>query len=344
MNSLQYISTQVESLIGSEGEKNNEHDKDTTTTTTAGYLGIANEDEKQQQLNAVIEEGDKESDKDNDKVKDKEDKERLLMFVLLYIPRTITSFFYAFFRLFHSSNSSTDTQSTITNINNNKDNDVSRSLQSPYGLKKKHKHSLSSFSSNRLLFPPRSLLLKPQAKKTLVLDLDETLIHSLSRSSKFSQGQMVEIKLENSQLATLYLVNKRPYCDMFLKAVSEWYKLVIFTASVQRYADPVIDWLEQDRKYFAQRYYRQHCTLTEDGFIKNLEVVEQDPSKMVIIDNSPVSYARNQNNAVAIEGWISDPTDHSLMNLIPFLHALRYSNDVRSILSLKSGESAFTAS
>lgn len=177
-------------------------------------------------------------------------------------------------------------------------------------------------------------------KKTLVLDLDETLIHSLSRAPGFSQGQMVEVKL-HTQYTTLYTVLKRPFCDEFLEAVSQWYNLVIFTASVQAYADPMIDWLERDRKYFVQRYYRQHCTQTPMGYVKNLGVVDTDLSNVLIIDNSPISYLRNESNGIGIEGWINDPSDSSLLALIPFLSAIRFTTDVRSILGLKSGDAAF---
>jgi CTD nuclear envelope phosphatase 1 len=72
--------------------------------------------------------------------------------------------------------------------------------------------------------------------------------------------------------------------------VQKWYKLVIFTASVQEYADPVIDWLELERPYFEGRYYRQHCTMRNGAYIKDLAVVEPDLSKVVILDNSPLSY------------------------------------------------------
>lgn len=72
--------------------------------------------------------------------------------------------------------------------------------------------------------------------------------------------------------------------------VAKWYNLVVFTASVQEYADPVIDWLEQDRKYFKGRYYRQHCTNRNGAYIKDLSTVEPDLSKVMIIDNSPTSY------------------------------------------------------
>ena len=88
----------------------------------------------------------------------------------------------------------------------------------------------------------------------------------------------------------LYYVHKRPHCDEFLRKVCKWFKLVVFTASVQEYADPVIDWLEQERKFFQARYYRQHCTFRNGAYIKDLSAVEPDLSKVMILDNSPMSY------------------------------------------------------
>ena len=138
------------------------------------------------------------------------------------------------------------------------------------------------------------------AHKTLVIDLDETLIHSLAKGGRMSSGHMVEVKLNTTvgyggtavgpQHPILYYVHKRPHCDEFLRKVCNWYELVVFTASVQEYADPVIDWLEQERTYFARRYYRQHCTFRNGAYIKDLSSVEPDLSKVMIIDNSPLSY------------------------------------------------------
>ena len=137
-------------------------------------------------------------------------------------------------------------------------------------------------------------------QKTLVIDLDETLIHSLAKGGRMSSGHMVEVKLSHPatfnglslgpQHPILYYVHKRPHCDDFLKKVCKWYNLVVFTASVQEYADPVIDWLEQERKYFSARYYRQHCTFRNGAYIKDLSSVEPDLSNVVILDNSPLSY------------------------------------------------------
>ena len=161
--------------------------------------------------------------------------------------------------------------------------------------------------------PPRPLIPRRQpsysshplrsnsaAQKTLVIDLDETLIHSLAKGGRMSSGHMVEVKLNTTvgyggatigpQHPILYYVHKRPHCDDFLRRVCKWYNLVVFTASVQEYADPVIDWLEQERKYFSGRYYRQHCTFRNGAYIKDLSSVEPDLSKVMILDNSPLSY------------------------------------------------------
>ena len=138
---------------------------------------------------------------------------------------------------------------------------------------------------------------------------------------------------------------------------------MIFTASVPEYADPVIDWLEQERKFFSARYYRQHCTFRQGAFIKDLGSVEADLSRVMILDNSPLSYMFHQgeftrsklqaadtrsegtvqltgfqDNAIPIQGWINDPTDNDLLHLIPLLEGLQYVSDVRALLALRGGE------
>lgn len=174
----------------------------------------------------------------------------------------------------------------------------------------------------RALAPPRPLIPRRQpsyssphssrsssrlAQKTLVIDLDETLIHSLAKGGRMSSGHMVEVKLNANvgyggttlgpQHPILYYVHKRPHCDDFLRNVCKWYNLIVFTASVQEYADPVIDWLEQERKYFSGRYYRQHCTFRNGAYIKDLSSVEPDLSKVMILDNSPLSYIFHEGTA-----------------------------------------------
>ncbi|KAL5120086.1 Nuclear envelope morphology protein 1 [Pleosporales sp. CAS-2024a] len=236
--------------------------------------------------------------------------------------------------------------------------EAAAALKSPTGPVTAASKQLTRFP--RAPQPPRPLVPRRQPsysaagtsaagphQKTLIIDLDETLIHSMSKGGRFQTGRMVEVKLQASvgaggqiigpQVPILYYVHKRPYCDDFLKKVSKWYNLVIFTASVQEYADPVIDWLEVERKYFVGRYYRQHCTFRNGAYIKDLAQVEPDLSKVMILDNSPLSYIFHPDNAIPIEGWISDPTDYELLHLVPLLEGLQYVTDVRALLALRMG-------
>lgn len=227
-------------------------------------------------------------------------------------------------------------------------------------------HIKSPTASKYIIPPPPRLFPrsrnpdKKRKKKTLILDLDETLIHSLSRGAPRSLGssgscRMIELKVNS--VATLYYVYKRPFCEFFLKEISRWFELQIFTASVKEYADPIIDWLESEivdhqlaaksssQSIFTKRYYRGDCTYRPGvGYIKDLSKIfakEDDLKNVVILDNSPISYALQENNGVMIEGWINDQNDRDLLNLLPMLYSLSLCIDVRFILGLRSGEKLF---
>lgn len=189
--------------------------------------------------------------------------------------------------------------------------------------------------------------------KTLVLDLDETLIHSTSRPMMHAQssgpgllglgifgrgnkgaGHVVEVVLGGR--STLYHVYKRPFVDYFLRKVSGWYTLVIFTASMQEYADPVIDWLDAGRGILQRRLFRESCTQLPNGsYTKDLSIVEDDLARVCLIDNSPVCYNINEANGIPIEGWTHDPHDEALLDLLPVLDSLRFTSDVRHVLGIR---------
>ncbi|KAF9075890.1 NLI interacting factor-like phosphatase-domain-containing protein [Rhodocollybia butyracea] len=188
------------------------------------------------------------------------------------------------------------------------------------------------------------------SQKTLVLDLDETLIHSTSRpissasssglfgsfgARKGGPGHVVEVMLGGR--STLYHVYKRPFVDFFLRTVSGWYTLVIFTASMQEYADPVIDWLDAGRGILDHRLFRDSCTQLPNGaYTKDLSVIEPDLARVCLIDNSPISYRVNEANGIPIEGWTHDPSDEALLDLLPVLDSLRFTSDVRRVLGLRN--------
>ncbi|XP_039514111.1 CTD nuclear envelope phosphatase 1A isoform X1 [Pimephales promelas] len=166
-------------------------------------------------------------------------------------------------------------------------------------------------------------------RKILVLDLDETLIHShhdgvLRPTVRPGTPPDFILKVVIDKHPVRFFVHKRPHVDFFLEVVSQWYELVVFTASMEIYGSAVADKLDNNRAILKRRYYRQHCTLDLGSYIKDLSVVHSDLSSIVILDNSPGAYRSHPDNAIPIKSWFSDPSDTALLNLLPMLDALRF--------------------
>ena len=95
-------------------------------------------------------------------------------------------------------------------------------------------------------------------RKTLVIDLDETLVHSSFKYMK-SHNFSVNVYIAGS-FQGIY-VNVRPYANEFLKQLSEIYEIVVWTASISEYASAVMDKLDNSNGYIHHRLYREHCEL-----------------------------------------------------------------------------------
>ena len=119
---------------------------------------------------------------------------------------------------------------------------------------------------------------------------------------------------------------------MFLRRLSKLYEIVIFTASLSKYADVIIDRLDPDH-FCKHRLYREHCQPFQYGsgqvYVKNLDHLGRQLKDTLIIDNSPVSYLFNQSNALPIKTWIEDQNDIELYKYLRLLEFLADSKDVR---------------
>ncbi len=110
-----------------------------------------------------------------------------------------------------------------------------------------------------------------KGKKTLVLDLDETLVHS-SFNEVEECDLVLPVEIDDSVCEVFVL--KRPGVDLFLQEMAKHYELMIYTASLQKYADPLLDWLDP-QNLIAYRLFRDHCTYDEKGiFVKDLDRID----------------------------------------------------------------------
>lgn len=92
---------------------------------------------------------------------------------------------------------------------------------------------------------------------TLVLDLDETLIHFVNACEDNADEQELVDDLEDGENDFFYMV--RPHCNKFLTELSQHFEIVIFTAAMQDYADWIVDGIDH-RGNVKHRLYRQHCS------------------------------------------------------------------------------------
>ncbi|POR35792.1 Putative phosphatase PSR2 [Tolypocladium paradoxum] len=184
--------------------------------------------------------------------------------------------------------------------------------------------------TQKWLLPP--VAPEHKGRKCLVLDLDETLVHSsfkILHQADFTIPVEIEGNYHN-----VYVI-KRPGVDEFMKRVGELYEVVVFTASVSKYGDPLLDQLDI-HKVVHHRLFRESCYNHQGNYVKDLSQVGRDLKDTIIIDNSPTSYIFHPQHAVPISSWFSDAHDNELLDLIPVLEDLAGPNvaDVSLVLDV----------
>jgi len=188
-------------------------------------------------------------------------------------------------------------------------------------------------SSSEESLPNEGLLGKThpsdKGRKCLVLDLDETLVHSSFQPMDCSFSLPIEL---GGMTYEVYVL-KRPHVDEFIKECAKTYELVVFTASLAEYANPVIDELDQ-AGLIKHRLFRESCVLHQgQAYVKDLSRLGRKLKDCIIIDNSPLSFLFDQYNAIACTSWFGDEDDSELRDLIPVLNgSLSTVKDVRTML------------
>ena len=177
---------------------------------------------------------------------------------------------------------------------------------------------------------PRSPADASLGKKTLVLDLDETLVHSSFRPVP-NADFVIPVEIDG-RCVDVYVL-KRPHVDEFLAQVGPRFEVVVFTASLAKYADPLLDLLDARTGAFRWRLFRDACVAFEGNYVKDLQCLGRPLSDSIIVDNSPHSYVFQPDNAVPVSTFIDDPSDTELLQILPLLLAVERVPDVRPHLA-----------
>ena len=143
--------------------------------------------------------------------------------------------------------------------------------------------------------PPYLSPISPKYKYTLVLDLDETLVHYVSDND----SAYIQI---------------RPGAEEFIKELSEFYEIIIFTAALQNYADLIISGLDPDG-VVSDKLYRQHTINKDNSYIKDLDKLGRDIKKVIIIDNISENFSKQPQNGLNICDFEGNEYDEELKYL-----------------------------
>ena len=183
----------------------------------------------------------------------------------------------------------------------------------------------SSFFNNVKELPPFLPPINPKYKYTLVLDMDETLVHFFF-----------------THVNGMFFV--RPYCFEFLNELNNYYEIITFTAGTKEYADNILNQLDINDNIIKYRLYRQHTTIIGFSVYKDLSKLGRDLSKIIIVDNLKENFKMQPNNGIYIKTWTSDVNDNQFKDLLKILKdiVLYNVNDVRPIIQKMNEEIKFS--
>ncbi|KAF7803229.1 putative C-terminal domain small phosphatase [Senna tora] len=179
------------------------------------------------------------------------------------------------------------------------------------------------FNNVPLPLPP---LISPD-RRTIFLDLDDTLIHSRADPPPERFDFVVRPRIDG-QIMNFYVL-KRPGVDEFLESLAARFEVVVFTAALEEYASMVVDRIDRSR-LISHRLYRDSCKEVEGKFVKDLSEMGRDLNRVVIVDDNPNSYANQPDNAIPIRPFVDDLGDQELGKLRRFFEGSDCYDDMRN--------------
>ena len=162
--------------------------------------------------------------------------------------------------------------------------------------------------------------IKNNYEYSLVLDLDETLISYQKETSN---------------------VILRPGLIDFLHRMKKIYELILFTSASHEYVDPIVNFIEKKEKYFEYILYRNHLSFDDQGqFFKNLNLLNRNYKKIIIIDDTETNFKLHKSNGICIKPFFGKDDNNILNMLTQLLIKIRLdaekSGDIR--ISLKQAK------
>ena len=150
-------------------------------------------------------------------------------------------------------------------------------------------------------------------KYSLILSLDKTLSYKNNKTNA--------IILRNGLFS-------------FLSTIKPFFELILFSIDSKDFSYPIINMIENDKKYFDYKFYKDHCVLYKNNLIKDVTLIGRDLSKIIIVDNNETCFELNKENGIKISSFYGDNNDNKLFELKNILKEIYFKNynDVRLAL------------
>ncbi|KAG6457660.1 hypothetical protein O3G_MSEX010419 [Manduca sexta] len=157
-----------------------------------------------------------------------------------------------------------------------------------------------------------------QPTYTLVLEFTDVLVHP------------------DWSYQTGWRFKKRPGVDQFLQSVaSSNYEVIIFTTENAFMIWPVIDKLDPENKFITYRLFRDSTHFVDGVHVKNLEGLNRDLSKVIVVDWNKAATKFHPQNSLVLKKWKGADDDTALLDLANLLQTIAMSEvaDVREVLT-----------
>ncbi|MDY6939695.1 MAG: HAD family hydrolase [Cyanobacteriota bacterium] len=168
------------------------------------------------------------------------------------------------------------------------------------------------------------------SRKLLILDIDETLLHSTKTPLNYSTDFKIKY----------YHVYLRPNLNSFLEYCLQNFEVAVWTASSREYADRIVDRIFPKSSDLAFIWSRERSTVRVDwqtgeyDVIKDLKKVKRQGyslEKILFVDDRPKNLVRQYSNLIRVNPFLGDRDDVEFRLLMPYLSTFLEIDNVRPI-------------
>jgi len=189
-------------------------------------------------------------------------------------------------------------------------------------------------------------------KGLLLLDLDETLIHSEEFPRTQPSEKDFDFRIGFKGEDYWYMTKKRPFLDEFIKFSFENFDVGVWTASTDDYATIVLENIGIDKNLLKCFYTRENCGMRLDYEtnsyygVKNLQKLKKrawskpyttkvsqmrELDRILIVEDIAETAVNNRSNLILIKPFYFDNNDTELLKLISYLQKIKDEPNYRTI-------------